>query len=44
MTFDSVLAGLGVGPVITALILAAVPMAMIGFVLWAGKKVGRFFG
>lgn len=42
--FSSILTGLDGSTAVTAILAAAVILALVGFAKWGAKKVGKFFG
>lgn len=44
MDFSGILTDLEATTAVTAVIAAAGIIAIVGFAVWAGKKVARFFG
>lgn len=42
--FSSILAGVDGSTAVTAILAAAVILALVGFAKWGAKKVGKFFG
>ena len=42
--FSSILSGLDASTAVTAILAAAVILALVGFAKWGAKKVGKFFG
>lgn len=42
--FSSILVGLDGSTAVTAILAAAVILALVGFAKWGAKKVGKFFG
>ena len=42
--FSSILSGLDGSTAVTAILAAAVILALVGFAKWGAKKVGKFFG
>jgi hypothetical protein len=42
--FSSILSGIDVDTVVTAILAACALIAIVGFAKWGGKKLARFFG